>query len=252
MAERYYWPGFPQASVNMTVELSGDESHHLTRVMRQKAGDMATLFDGNGHEFYAVITGMRKNDVSLRILEVREVDTELLRQVTLAVSLPKGDRQKWLVEKLTELGCHRLIPLQTERGVAQCSDQVLERLRRQVIEATKQCNRTRFMQIMPERSIAGCVAEIMASDCDAKTSDVAGWIAHPRSDGEFGQWDLSRLMQTALPLKVLILFGPEGGFTEQEVEQAVVLGLQTLDLGPRILRIETAAIMLTAILAAHV
>ena len=252
MAERYYWSGdrllFPAIEPGTVVELSGVEAHHLTRVMRQQPGDVVTLFDGIEYEYSAEITTMRKDRVSLRILEVRDVDTESQRQVTIAVSLPKGDRQKWLVEKLTELGCHRLIPLQTERGVAQCSGQVLERLRRQVIEATKQCRRSRLMQISPERSITGCVTEIMSCDSDDKAGDVAGWIAHPRSDGDFGQCDLTRLTQITLPRRVLILIGPEGGFTGQEVESAMALGVQPLDLGPRILRVETAAMVLTALL----
>ena len=237
MSERYYWPcNEPHDSECQAAELSGDEAHHLTRVMRRKCGDIVTLFDGNGHEFRAEITSMRKDCVALRTLETRIVDAEPQRQVTIAVSLPKGDRQKWLVEKLTELGCRCLIPLQTERGVAQCTNQVLERLRRQVIEAAKQCHRTRFMQILPEQTIASSV------------NQMTGWIAHPGSGGAFGQCGLAHLMQTPLPTNVLALIGPEGGFTRQEVEQAVTHGLQPLDLGPRILRVETAAITLAAIL----
>jgi len=239
MSERYYWPcDKTGGSVPQTAELYGDEAHHLTRVMRRKCGDLVTLFDGNGREFRAEITDTRKDRVALLLRETRIVDAEPQRQVTIAVSLPKGDRQKWLVEKLTELGCHRLIPLQTERGIAQCSEQVLERLHRQVIEATKQCNRSRLMQISPE-------CRLQASDFGFQG---LGLLAHPSSDSAFGQWDFPRLMQTPLPTNVLVLIGPEGGFTRLEVEQAVTLGLQPLDLGPRILRVETAAVMLAAIL----
>jgi len=275
MSERYYWPcNESRDIVSEIAELTGDEAHHLTRVMRQNRGDIVTLFDGHDREFRAAIAETRKDRVALRILETRIVDTEPQRQVIIAVSLPKGDRQKWLVEKLTELGCHRLIPLQTERGVAQCTNQVLDRLRRQVIEATKQCNRTRFMQISPEKTISDfrhqasgfrkeqnaemgaqgnhhtelCTLDPELPRSPEFDSELAGWIAHPGSDGNFGQWDLSCLMQTTLPNEVLALIGPEGGFTHREIEQAIALGLQPLDLGPRILRVETAAIMLTAIL----
>ncbi len=263
MAERYYWPGEQTQLranadewVDAVVELSGDEAHHLVRVMRQKPGDLVTLFDGDGHEFSAEIIDTRKDRATLRIREVRAVDTESLRQVIVAVSLPKGDRQKWLVEKLTELGCYRLIPLQTERGVAQCSGQVPERLRRQVLEATKQCNRTRLMQISPERTIAECLAEFSSGNADEglenAPAETSRWIAHPCSDGAFGQLRLADLMQTKLPQRVLVLVGPEGGFTSGEVEQAVTLGCRPLDLGPRILRVETAALMLTAVIAAKI
>ena len=271
MSERYYWPcNKTRDTVPRTAELSGDEAHHLTRVMRRKCGDLVTLFDGDGREFRAEITDLRKDRVALRVLETRIVDAEPQRRVTIAVSLPKGDRQKWLVEKLTELGCHRLIPLQTERGVAQCNDQVLERLRRQVMEATKQCNRTRLMRISPECRLQDSGFGLQEEARGSLPKSAIGLIAHPRRKqcdpqcgGAFGQWDLRRLMQypgtladascseTSLPKNVLALVGPEGGFTRQEVEQAVTLGFQPINLGPRILRVETAAIMLTAILTAH-
>ena len=244
MAERYYWPNDPTqqrlVKPGDRAELSGDEAHHLTRVMRQKTGDTLVLFDGNGCEFSAEIIETRKSLVTLTILDVRQVDTESLRRVTIATSLPKGDRQKWLVEKLTELGCHRLIPLQTERTVAQCSEQVIERLQRQVLEATKQCNRSHLMAISPEKDIAECM-----NDDD----HMVGLIAHPLSDGDFGQLSLSELAQMVLPKCVSILIGPEGGFTTGEVERAIELGFRPIDLGPRILRVETAAVMMTSIIA---
>ena len=253
MAERYFWPNpnsESQVPAAQIAELSGDEARHLIRVMRQKSGDVVTLFDGHGCEYRAEITNTRKDRVELRIFETRRVDTESQRQVTIAVSLPKGDRQKWLVEKLTELGCRCLIPLWTERGVVQPTVQVIERLRRQVIEATKQCNRSELMQISPVQTVVECVSGYVSGV--ANDGKMVGWIAHPHSDGEFGQHDLASVMQTALPKNVLVLIGPEGGFTHQEVEQAVTLGLQPLDLGPRILRVETAAMVLTAILSARV
>jgi len=256
MAERYYWQ-YERSNIPADLaELTGDEAHHLTRVMRRKTGDRVTLFDGHGREFLAEIVDARKNGVTLRILETQLADTESPRQITMAVSLPKGDRQKWLVEKLTEFGCHRLIPLKTERGVPQCSEQVLERLRRQVLEATKQCNRTRLMQITPETGIADCVAEYMGEylqndgTADVTNVNTSGFIAHPRCDDDFNQLSLSELTQLTLPKCVLVLIGPVGGFTRDEVTRAVELGLQPLDLGPRIFRVETAALMTTAILTA--
>src|SRR5688500_2920803 len=117
------------------AELTGDEARHLTSVMRAKIGDEVVLFDGSGEEFSATVTTIRKNAVELAIAERREISRELPFSLTLAVALPKGDRQKWLVEKATELGVTRIVPLSTERGVAQPVDSALDRLRRSVIEA---------------------------------------------------------------------------------------------------------------------
>src|SRR5262245_20788060 len=129
------------------ARLDGPEAHHLLHVMRAKKGDGVTLFDGRGAEFDAEITACNRADVELRIRSRREMDRELPFELTIGVSLPKGDRQKWLVEKLTELGVTELVPLVTTRGVAQPTDSALERLERSVIEAAKQCGRNRLMRI---------------------------------------------------------------------------------------------------------
>src|SRR5436190_713470 len=127
--------------------LAGDEARHLAAVMRVQIGDEVVLFDGSGVEFTARVTATRKQAVELAIFERREISRELPFSLTLAVALPKGERQKWLVEKATELGVTRIVPLVTERGVAQPVESALERLRRSVIEASKQCGRNRLMEI---------------------------------------------------------------------------------------------------------
>src|SRR5262245_42094900 len=99
--------------------LAGSEAHHLLHVMRGRVGDRIVAFDGNGAEFDAEIARCSRADVELRILARREVNRELPFDLVVGVSLPKGDRQKWLVEKLTELGATALVPLETQRGVAQ-------------------------------------------------------------------------------------------------------------------------------------
>src|SRR5579871_5731423 len=124
--------------------LTDTEAHHLAHVMRAKAGDAVMLFDGMGCEFTAEIKSISKSRVELIVLERCEVNRESASALTLAVALPKGDRQRWLIEKVVELGTTTLVPLETERGVAQPTSSALERLRRQVIEASKQCGRNRL------------------------------------------------------------------------------------------------------------
>src|ERR1700759_1838130 len=101
------------------VTLSGADAHHLAHVMRAEVGETVTLFDGSGSELLARIQSIGKREVELTIVERREVNRESATKLTLAVALPKGDRQRWLVEKAVELGVHALVPLETERGVAQ-------------------------------------------------------------------------------------------------------------------------------------
>ena len=123
--------------------LDGSEAHHLLHVLRAAPGMSVTLFDGSGCEFDAEVTACKRSTVELAITERREVDRELPQPLVLGVALPKGDRQRWIIEKSVELGVTRLVPLITERSEKQGGD----KLGRYVIEASKQCGRNRLMEI---------------------------------------------------------------------------------------------------------
>ena len=215
------------------ARLEGAEAHHLAHVMRAKPGERVTLFDGSGAEFEARVETVGRSSVELSVLERAEVDRELARRITLAVALPKGDRQRWLVEKATELGVARLVPLVTSRGVAQPVEAAVARLRRAVIEASKQCGRNRLMEISQAVGFAEFVRQ------EARGTE--RWIAQP---GDTVGDEHPRLAAQSRDLIVAI--GPEGGFTEEEVRAALDAGWKSLDLGPRILRVETAAIAVVA------
>jgi 16S rRNA (uracil1498-N3)-methyltransferase len=231
MSERFF---VSPPIVGERAELTGDEARHLAAVMRAAVGDAVTLFDGSGAEFAARITAIKKHAVELAIESRSEAARELSRRVTLAVALPKGERQKWLVEKATELGVTRLVPLTTQRGVAQPTDSALERLGRTVIEACKQCGRNRLLEIAPPQT---------AGD----------YFRQPTSSGELrlladpGGLSVAELAQQASKCQgLLFAIGPEGGFTGDELVIARAAGWQLVSLGPRILRVETAAIALAA------
>jgi 16S rRNA (uracil1498-N3)-methyltransferase len=221
-----------------TVTLDGPEAHHLLHVMRAGVGMQVVLFDGSGAEFDARITHTGRSDVQLQVVARREVDRESRIALTLGVALPKGDRQKWLVEKATELGVARLVPLATERGLAQPESSTLEKLRRVVIEASKQCGRNRLMAIEPSISLAAFVA-----GADESASRL---IAHPG-----GQILSGILSANASATIITAAIGPEGGFTDEELNAALAAGWTPIDLGPRILRVETAAIALSALISSR-
>jgi len=146
MSERFF---VSPAVSGDRAQLTGDEARHLAAVMRARVGDQIILFDGSGAEFLAEVTALHKQVADLTIVERRPISRELTRELTLAVALPRGERQKWLVEKATELGVTCLLPLITTRGVAEPVPSALDRLRRSVIEACKQCLRNRLMEIAP-------------------------------------------------------------------------------------------------------
>lgn len=218
------------------VTLDGAEAHHLLHVNRVAVGQRMTLFDGGGAEFEGVVEKLGRATVEFRILERIDVDRELRFTLVMGVALPKGDRQKWLVEKLTELGVSTLVPLVTERGVAQPTANALERLRRSVVEASKQCGRNRLMHVTAPQSWTAWISDV------PNTSGECRLFAHPGGRA-LSQIDRAKQQTTRIGI------GPEGGFSDAEVAAGVDAGWQSVTLGSRILRIETAAIALAATIA---
>jgi 16S rRNA (uracil1498-N3)-methyltransferase len=231
MSQRYFVapPIAFAAEADRRVVLAGDEARHLAGVMRARIGDEVTLFDGSGSEFAARIAKLGKQAVELEVVGRQEISRELARPLTLGVALPKGDRQKWLVEKATELGTTRLVPLVTERGVAQPVEAALDRLRRSVIEASKQCGRNRLLEIGEPQTLAEFAA--------AAPPGALRLIAHP------GGAEASTLVTEG---ELWAAVGPEGGFTDAEVAAAEQARWQRVSLGRAILRVETAAMALAA------
>ena len=159
-----------------SVELSGPEAHHLIHVMRAKVDDQVDLFDGSGAEFSARIDQVRRRDVVLCVQSKRWVDRELPFELVLAVALPRGDRQEWLVQKAVELGVTQLVPWQTHRSVARANEKSLERLRRTVIEASKQSGRNRLMEISATCDFADFLPQAAARPSLLAHVDAAGTV----------------------------------------------------------------------------
>ena len=221
---------------NDNVTISGDEVKHIVGVHRLGPGDDVVLFDGSGDEFLAKIEDSQKRAVRAKVVERRTISRELPIELTLAVALPKGDRQKVLVEKLVELGVAELVPINAQRSVVISSEKSAEKLQRRVIEASKQCGRNRLMKILAPISAEAFFEQ--ESEADFR------YVAHP--------------YQTDLPIhaasakvgeKVVVCIGPEGGFSDNEVELARRAGWKLIAMTPTILRIETAAVSAAAFFA---
>jgi 16S rRNA (uracil1498-N3)-methyltransferase len=230
MSERFF---IEPAITGEWALLTGSEVHHLAGVMRAKAGDEITLFDGSGYEFTGKIAALKKDRCELLIVERREISREPSLAVIAGVALPKGERQKWLVEKLTELGVTQLVPLLTTRGVAQPDERVAEKLRRTVIEACKQCRRNRLLEISSPIQAGDWFAQVPPHEVRL-LADPAG---KPLAEVPLLAADSPR---------VYFAIGPEGGFTAEEIAAATSAGWKMVSLGPSILRIETAAMALAA------
>lgn len=216
------------------ITLSGSESHHLRNVLRLVPGDEVMLFDGTDREHQARVARVGRSEVLLDVLCSETVSRELKNQIVVGVALPKGDRQRWLVEKLVELGAARLAPLRTERSVVHPSSSALMRLRRAIIEASKQCGRNQLMKVDPVVPVQDYIA--------SPVPNADRWIADPGGVSHFPP------VQAVSPTRdVYLLVGPEGGFTDVELQLAASSGWCPISLGERILRIETAAVAMTVL-----
>ena len=210
------------------VVVRGPEAHHLAAVCRVRPGDAVCLFNGDGNDYPGRVVEVTRRDVTVEVLSVEAVSRELPCSLHVAAPLPKGDRAAFLVEKLTELGAASLTVLITERSVVQPREAKLDRLERHVIEASKQCGRNVLMRIEPPQAWADFLRD--------EKLPARRLLAHPGGMGD----------PRAESGAVVAAVGPEGGFTDEEVAQALAAGWRTIDLGPRILRVETAAPVLAA------
>lgn len=224
MADRFY-TSLPLPLGEFMLE--GPEAHHLGAVRRAVPGEQVTLFNGDGHDYRAEILTVDRKRVLLTIHEALEVNHEIGFELVLASAMPKGDRADFLVEKLTELGVTRFIPLVTTRSVVIPTEAKCEKFNRVVIEASKQCGRNRLMRVDPpvKFDVLLTRTDLPETRLLLHTSDTAMSSA-PMPSGT----------------GVVVAVGPEGGFTPEEIERAQNRHWRTVCLGPRILRVETACI----------
>lgn len=225
------------ASVDQ-FEMSGNEAHHLLHVLRVKPGEQIWLFDGQGQEALAEILSASAQSAQLKILERRTATNESPVSLTIATAVPKGDRFSWMIEKLVELGVQRVIPLITKRAIVDPGQGKLDKLRRTIVEASKQCGRSRLMELAEPISWNACLMQEFPGH--------SVLMAHP--GGEIFDWSTLAASKSSPEYRPpLFLIGPEGGFTDQEVEQAIQNRTTLIQLGSHILRIETAAVAIAAL-----
>jgi len=229
MADRYF---SIEPIQGPTVTLTGSEAHHLLHVMRARPGLQVVLFDGQGGQYEAEVAVCGRTTVELTVGDRQDVNRELPFMLTLATALPKGDRQRWLIEKAVELGVTRLAPLRTDRSASGTGD-CGSKLHRYVIEASKQCGRNHLLEIVPSRAWADLLQDAGEGVPGRRL------LAHP-GGRLLAEFDL------AAPCATCVAVGPEGGFTEDEVTQAYDSGWEVVSLGNRILRVETAALAIVS------
>jgi 16S rRNA (uracil1498-N3)-methyltransferase len=223
--------------VGVKAEIKGAEVRHIRDVLRLKGGDQVVLFDGSGMEFKGRIDGFSKDGVTVDITEGREGDTESPVEIILGQGIPKSDKMDLIVQKSTELGVSKIVPLFTERVVPKSfSANKIERWRRIAVEACKQSGRVKVPVISEPVSF-----DLFVKDAEPSSLKLIPW------EGE-----KERCLKKILPVtlgnsKVTFIIGPEGGLTDSEIVISQEYGFIPVSLGRRILRTETVPLVLLSI-----
>lgn len=209
------------------VELDPAEAAHAVKARRLKAGQKVRLFDGNGLQALGELSAINRRSASVMIAEFKRAEI-VRRRLSIAVAIPKGDRQKVMLDMLTQLGVTEIIPLICEYSVSKVSNNTYDKWQRVVIEAAKQSQNPFLPIIGPERSL------------DELLTTTATPVLFANADGQV----LSKLNSEYN--NVLVLVGPEGGFSEREFDLFRQMNISSIALGGHILRTEVAAIAVAA------
>jgi 16S rRNA (uracil1498-N3)-methyltransferase len=230
----------PEAIESGRVRFDPAEAHHLGRVLRLRPGALVEAADGTGRTFRVRLETLDAAEAWGTIVgEEAAIGRESPCAITLAQAILKGERMTWLIQKATELGVSRIVPLDTERVVARVPEARVgarqTRWQRVVREAVTQCRRVMVPVVEPPRPFDAAIAE-------AGHHDVA-WLLWEGGGTPLG--DAARA--AGHPRRVLLFVGPEGGFSGAEVSAAEAAGARVVGLGPRILRAESAGLVALAL-----
>lgn len=214
-----------------SVLLKGEEHHHLSRVARIKPGEKVNLFDRQGSDYLARVEEIGKNSTRLFILEKREKKNKRTH-VTLAQALIKAKNLELVLQKATELGMSDFIPIISSRSIIRIGDKTekkMQRWRRIVLESAKQCGRS----VVPRIHIPLDLNTFFERRVEDKKIFFCG---------RGGNYLRNILVHLKPPASVVLLVGPEGGWTDKEEQDIMGHGFEAISLGPLTLRSETAAI----------
>jgi 16S rRNA (uracil1498-N3)-methyltransferase len=228
-----------------TVILKGDDRHHLLNVLRQGPGAEIIVLNGKGEEYLVRIIEITPDTVSGEILKQAERQTEPKVKICLVQSLPKADKFEFIIQKNTELGVSSFQPVISERSTirldAEQSHKKAERWQKIIREAAEQSGR----QIIPR------LEPVQKWNHFLRENRPPGLLLIPW-EGE-REKSIKQVLddQKTVPEMVSALVGPEGGFSQAEVEQAIKVGAIPVTLGPRILRTETAGLVVASVILYH-
>ncbi len=225
------------------ITIKGTDVNHIKNVLRMRIGEKLIICNGQGKDFYCIIDSESKDEIIVSIEEVHDTDTELDGKVYLFQGLPKKDKMELIIQKAVELGVFKIIPVMTQRTVVRLEDKKkedkkVERWQSIATSAAKQSNRGIIPTVSGTMSFKDALN--YAKDMDVKL------IPYENAD------DINKTKEIIQSIKggqsVGIFIGPEGGFEEKEIGQALEAGVLPITLGRRILRTETAGLAILSMI----
>lgn len=232
----------PIAAAKPQVTIEGAQAHHIKNVLRLRTGDRLKLLDGNDNTYEAVISSLYDDKVEVEIQRKERINDRTGVRIVVAQGFLKEKKMDDLVRKLSELGIAGWIPFFSQRSIARPDKERLvgrvRRWKRIAAEALEQCRRTTLLEISDAISFEDMLE--FSRPCDLK---IVFW------ENENIPLKRAPAAQDANPLhSIMLMLGPEGGFSEQEIEAARRSGFVTAGLGPRILRAETATLVASTLI----
>ncbi|MGQ9695012.1 MAG: 16S rRNA (uracil(1498)-N(3))-methyltransferase [Thermodesulfobacteriota bacterium] len=217
-----------------------EEIRHLWQVRRLKPGDQVILFNGEGHEYEAIIRQIKPDEVVFQIQPIASISSkESPLKIILGIGVLKGTKFDWLIQKITELGVTEIVPFYGRRSVPNWEGAKIfskkNRWEKIALAASKQCQRTKIPVIHPPCSFKEALQKI-----SGEVGKIFFWEKESKRS-------LAQITLTSSSA-IYALVGPEGGFSEEETAQAQEAGFEPVHLGPRILRSETAGIVVVGLL----
>ncbi|MBQ2989242.1 MAG: 16S rRNA (uracil(1498)-N(3))-methyltransferase [Clostridia bacterium] len=219
---------------NGVFEIRGDDARHISFSLRMRQGELLTVCDGEGTDYECKIVFMDGESVRLEVLSSCRTETEPPLEICLYQSVPKGDKFEYIVQKAVELGVSRIVPVYSSRCIvkpdAKSEEKKALRLSRIAHEAAKQCGRGRIPRVMPYMTYAEAI----------RSCGEHSFICY-ENERSFSLKSYLRELSAKNAETLSFFVGPEGGYSEQEIALAAARGIPAVELGPRILRCETAS-----------
>ncbi len=224
---------------NNTCFIEGEDVKHISKVLRCKIGEEIEVCDKENNEYICEIANIDKAVVELKILDKKDIKRESDLKIKLYQGLPKGPKMEMILQKLTEVGVDEIILVQTKRSVSKVDDKKedkkLERWERIIYEAAKQSKRGKIPRLRGILSFKEALADMKNNDLN---------IAPYENERTLS---IKKAIKGVDINNIGIFVGPEGGFEESEIESIEQIGGQSVSLGPRILRTETASVVASSI-----